>query len=75
MNKDIEIIKIDDKDYAVIDEATYNEDTFLYLSNIQNLEDVLIRKLDKNDKNIVVPLDNEQEFEIACNLLLKMYAN
>lgn len=75
MEKELEVITIDNKDYVVIEEVKHNNKTFLYLSNIINDEDTLIRKLDENDKNNVLPLQDEQEFEIACNLLFKNFAN
>ena len=75
MEKELEVITIDNKDYVVIEEVKHNNKTFLYLSNIINDEDTLIRKLDENDKNTVLPLQDEQEFEIACNLLFKNFAN
>ena len=75
MEKELEVITIDNKDYVVIEEVKHNNKTFLYLSNIINDEDTLIRKLDENDKNNVLPLQDEQESEIACNLLFKNFAN
>ena len=75
MKKDLEVITIDDKDYAVIKEVSHESNTYLYLSNILDEEDTLIRKIDKNDKDLVIPLESDQEFEIACNLLLKFITN
>lgn len=75
MEKEIEIIEIDEKEYCVINEVTYKEKTFLYLSNILDEEDTLIRKVSQEDKNTVVPLQDENEFEIACNLLCKNIIN
>lgn len=75
MKKELEVITIDNKDYVIIEEVEHDNKTFLYLSNITDDEDTLIRKLDENDKNTVLPLQDEQEFEIACNLLFKNFAN
>lgn len=71
MKKELEVIEIDEKEYCVINEVTYKEKTFLYLSNIQDEEDTIIRKVSPEDENIVIPLQDEKEFEIACNLLCK----
>lgn len=71
MKKELEVIEIDEKEYCVINEVTYKEKTFLYLSNIQDEEDTIIRKVSPEDKSIVIPLQDEKEFEIACNLLCK----
>lgn len=75
MEKEIEVIEIDDKEYCILKEATYKEKTFLYLSNILDEEDTLIRKVSPEDKTIVIPLQDEKEFEIACNLLYKNIIN
>ena len=72
MNKDFEVVTIDDKDYIIIDEITHEDNTFLYLSNTTNEDDTLIRKM---EKDMIIPLKDEKEFEIACNLLLKNIAN
>ena len=69
--KDLEVIKIDGGEYVILHQVSYQDKTFLYLSNILNEEDVLIRKIDKDDANKVVPIENDQEFEVACNCLLK----
>lgn len=75
MEKEVEVVEIDDKNYIVIKEATKDDKTFLYLSNINDEEDTLIRKLDIDDKNKVLPLENDEEFELACNLFIKEYTN
>ena len=75
MKKELEVITIDDKDYVIIEEVEHNNKTYLYLSNVINDEDTLIRKVDEDDKETILPLQDEQEFEIACNLLFKNFAN
>ena len=73
--KELNVVTIDEQDYVVLNEITKDNKTYLYLSNISDEEDTLIRKLDENDKSIVVPLENENEFELACNLFIKEIAN
>lgn len=68
MNKELEVVEIDDKTYFILKEATSNNKTYLYLSNINDEEDTLIRKLE--DTN-VLPLEDDKEFEVACNLFIK----
>lgn len=68
---DIEIIEIDNKKYGIINEVIDNNTTYLYLSNINNPEDVMIRKSSKEDKDLYVPLENEDEFFLANLLLFK----
>ena len=74
MEKEVEVITIDNKDYAVIEEVNHNDNTFLYLANVIDEEDTLIRKVDQNDEDTVLPLKDDKEFELACNLLFKELA-
>ncbi len=69
--KDLEVVTIDGTDYVIIKEVKHEDISYLYLSNINDEEDTLIRKTDKEDKDLILPLENDQEFELACNLLLK----
>ena len=69
--KDLEVIDIDDKSYLILKEVTKDNKTYLYLSNINDEEDTLIRKLE--DTNIL-PLESDKEFELACNLFIKEIA-
>ena len=73
--KEVEIITIDDKEYGIIKEVNYKDTSYLYLSNINDDEDSLIRKTNSENKNIVEPLKSEQEFELACSLLFKDLLN
>ena len=70
--KDLEVVEIDDKSYLILKEVIKDNKTYLYLSNINDEEDTLIRKLENND---VLPLENDKEFELACNLFIKEIAN
>lgn len=75
MEKELEVITIDDKDYVIIEEVDHENDKYLYLSNVIDEEDTLIRKINKDDNKTVLPLKDENEFELACNLLFKFLAN
>ncbi len=70
--RDLEVVEIDDKSYLILKEVIKDNKTYLYLSNINDEEDTLIRKLENND---VLPLENDKEFELACNLFIKEIAN
>ena len=69
--KDLEVITIDGEDYLILKEVKHENVSYFYLSNVNNEEDTLIRKSDKKDKDLLVPLESDMEFELACNLLLK----
>ena len=66
--KELEVIEINNASYVVLKEIAHNDTSFLYLSNINDEEDTMIRK---TDGDMLVPLASEEEFEIACNLLVK----
>lgn len=65
---EVEVIDINDTSYIVLKEVKYKDTSYLYLSNINDEEDTMIRK---TDGEMIVPLASEEEFEIACNLLVK----
>ena len=66
--KEFEVVEINAMSYIILKEVTYKETSYLYLSNINDEEDTLIRKA---EGDMIIPLTSEEEFEIACNLLIK----
>jgi len=59
-------------DYAVIDEIKHNENTYIYLTNINDYEDFCIRKiLVENNEQFIVGLDDDKEFDLALMLFAK----
>ena len=69
--KEEEIIEIDNKEYALIKEIDHGDIIFLYLVNINDEDDTMIRKVKKDNTDLVLPLDNEEEFNLASGLLVK----
>ncbi len=67
--REVEIYTIDDQEYMLLDKITKNNDTYLYFSSITEGNNYIIRKLDKNDSNIMIPLDSEEEVKKAILLL------
>lgn len=72
MIKDLESILIDDKEYAILKEETYKDYNYLYLSSLENENDTLIRKIPKNNRELILPLDDDKEFNLACLVVLKI---
>ena len=66
--KEFEVVEINEMSYIILKEVTYKETSYLYLSNVNDEEDTLIRKA---EGDMIIPLTSEEEFEIACNLLIK----
>ena len=66
--KQVEVIDIENKKYMVLNEIEDNGETYLYLTNVKNPKDFMIQKVDKNDKDLIINLDNEEEFKKALEL-------
>lgn len=63
--QDVMIYTFNDMNYILVDRI----DNYLYLSNENNPHDMMIRKEDLEDDTILLPLDNEEEFDKALRLL------
>jgi hypothetical protein len=73
MNKELEVVTIEDKEYTILKEKKHNDTTYFYLSNLNDEEDTLIRKSTKEDEDLLIPLSNDKEFDLAAGLLIKDY--
>lgn len=69
--QEVEIINIGNKKYAIINEVKEKDTTYIALSNIDDPEDIMIRKSSKEDKDEYIPLEDEDEFFLANLLLFK----
>lgn len=65
--EEVEIYSFDNKDYVLIAKI----DSYLYLSNEKNPSDMMIRKEDINDSDLLLPLEDDEEFEKALLLLTR----
>ncbi len=66
--KEVEIYSFDNKDYVLVTKIG----SYLYLSNEKDARDMMIRKEDINNPDLLLPLEDEEEFENALLLLTKM---
>ena len=66
--EEVEIYSFDNKDYVLVTKI----DSYLYLSNEKDPRDMMIRKEDINDTDLLLPLEDDEEFEKALLLLTKM---
>ena len=69
--KELEVITIKDKDYAIIREVKEENTIYVYLVNVEDENDIMIRKSSKQDENLYIPLENEEEYNLASMLLFK----
>lgn len=67
--RDVEIYTINNKEYMLLKKVEKASDTYLYFSNIEEGNDYIIRKLDPNNREMMIPLSNEDEVKKAILLL------
>lgn len=73
--KEYNVITLEDNiEYTEIDKIEYNNNTYIYLSDIENPENFCIRKvIIENNEEYIIGLDNEEEFNNAFNLFQQKY--
>ncbi len=64
---EVEIYSFDDKDYVLVTKI----DSYLYLSNEKDPRDMMIRKEDVNNPDLLLPIEDDEEFEHALLLLTR----
>ena len=65
--KEVEMYSFDNKNYILIAKINH----YLYLSNEKNPRDMMVRKEDVNDPEVLLPLEDDEEFEQALLLLTR----
>ncbi len=75
MEKEYSVITLEDGiDYIIVDEISFENNRFVYLSNINNKADFCIRKIVlKDEKEVLVGLSDDQEFDTAMLLFSKKH--
>lgn len=58
---EFEALDIDGIEYLILDRSFIDGEEYLYLSNSEDETDVMFRKVDKTDRNFIIPLDSEEE--------------
>ena len=67
--REVEYVLIDNKKDEVVMEKASGDTTYMYLSNLDDENDNLIRKYTTVDQETIYPLDNDEEFELAMSLI------
>ena len=65
---ELQAYEIDGIDYLVLEKIVNDGETYLYLANSNDPEDIMCRKIDKNDTDYIIPLENEEEVLKVINL-------
>ena len=63
---DVDIYVINDEEYYLIDELEIKGISYLYLSKVEDEEFFMFRKRDKDDPEVLVTLDNEEEVKMVA---------
>lgn len=73
MTEEINIVVLEDGlEYAVIDEIKHNDNKYIYLTNVNDVEDFCIRKIIvENNEQFIIGLEDEKEFDLALMLFAK----
>ena len=59
-------------EYTEIDKLIYNNIEYLLLSNVKNVKDSCIRKIEiKNNEELICRLEDENEFDIILDLFME----
>lgn len=66
--EEIYSLEIDGKQYLIVDQIKDKDNEFVYFSNEDNPKDFCIRKLAKDDNDMLIGLDSDEEFDYALSL-------
>ena len=75
--KEYNVVTLEDGvEYTEVSRLENNNNTYLFLSNLDKPEDFCIRKLIKRENNeYIVGLDSKEEFDKIFNLFSSKYIN
>ncbi len=69
MEKELEVVEISNKEYYIIKKIKHGDNVYFYLSNVVDDSDMLIRKANIQDEDLLLPLKDKNEFDMACTLI------
>ena len=75
--REYNIITLEDNlEYAEIDTITNNNNTYIFLSELNKPENICIRKIEiKNNEEYIVGLNSDEEFDTIIKLFTKKYTS
>lgn len=67
------VIKLEDgNDYVVVDKIDLQDKSYVFLTNVKDMEDFCVRKeIEENKEVFLVGLDTELEYEEAMKLFVE----
>ena len=71
---ELDTIKLENKEYAIIAEMNINGTNYMHLANVENPSDFCIRKvIMKDGEEIITGLDDRKEFDMAMQAFSKKH--
>lgn len=69
---ELDALKLEGRDFVIIDEIKINDIVYVHLANADDPEDFCIRKIIlKNNEEILTGLDSDEEFDMALDMFIK----
>ena len=66
MMVNVEIYELDGVKYYLLDELEVNNNSYLYLSNVEDETDFIFRRRDNEDEDLLHPLKDEREVKLVA---------
>ena len=68
---DVDIYVLNDEEYYLMAEEVINDVSYLYLSKVDDEDEFMFRKRDKEDPEVLVTLDSEEEVRMVALVFAK----
>lgn len=71
MDEMIKTITLDDKEYYVMDKLSINDIVYLYFINSNDMNDIIVRKLESDNGEFYLSQLDEDEFDTVMNAFVE----
>ena len=71
MDEMIKTITLDDKEYYVMDKLSINDIVYLYFINSNDMNDIIVRKLESDNGEFYLSQLDEEEFDTVMNAFVE----
>lgn len=68
---DVDVYVLNDEEYYLMAEEVINDVSYLYLSKVDDEDEFMFRKRDKEDPEVLVTLDSEEEVRMVALVFAK----
>lgn len=71
MDEMIKTITLDDKEYYVMDKLSINDIVYFYFINSNDMNDIIVRKLESDNGEFYLSQLDEEEFDTVMNAFVE----